>query len=196
MSDYSQGKIYRLDSENGTYIGSTVAPLNVRLSQHKSSLKSFEDGRIRFITCHTVVNAPDLEISLIEDYPCKTRQELLLREKYWINFYAERMEIVNKCDPIREEGDKQAYHKARYERIKHTEEFKEQQKQAYERKKTTQTREQKDVVNQKMRELYANNPDSLEKRRATTRRYQEKNRDELNRKKREKRAQGLYEYSC
>ena len=192
MADYSQGKIYRLDSENGTYIGSTTTSLENRLYDHRASLRSYNKGKVRFITSHVVVDAPDLEISLIENYPCKTRQELLVREKYWINFYAERMEIVNKCLPIREEGDKQAYHKAYYERIKDTEEYKEQQKQAYERKKATLTDEKKQEINQKVRELYANNPDSLEKRRATTRRYQEKNRDELNRKKREKRAQGLY----
>lgn len=188
MTDYSQGKIYRIDSENGTYIGSTVHDLEKRLYDHKSSLKSYKAGKVRFITSHIVLDAPDVEMRLVEDYPCSTRNELLLREKYWINFFSERMEIVNKCNPIREEGDKQAYHKAYYERIKDTEEFKEQQRQQYQRKKETQTREQKDEINQKVRDLYANNAESLEKRRATTRRYQEKNREELNRKKREKRA--------
>ena len=76
--DYSKGKIYRLDCLALSYVGITVNTLKHRLGEHRrqsnrcSSKKLFGLGEPVIIT-------------LIEDFPCETLKELMVRERYWIN---------------------------------------------------------------------------------------------------------------
>ena len=92
---YLNGKIYKIiNSVNDKcYVGSTTYTLNTRLIQHKSYSK------ISQITTSSILINEDpynVSIQLIEDYPCLTKNELLLRERYWL----ENMECVNKKRPI------------------------------------------------------------------------------------------------
>jgi hypothetical protein len=84
MPDYANGKIYRIVCGNMTYIGSTLQPLSVRMAQHRRiehkcrSRLLFEQGKP--------------EIYLIENFPCKNREELNAREY----FHIQKNECVNR----------------------------------------------------------------------------------------------------
>jgi len=94
MSDYSTGKIYKLfvkGAEELCYIGSTVSTLVQRLYMHRhqaqsvtqnksASYQMFEDGN-------------EVEIKLIENYPCDSKKELETRERYWLEQFPESINI-------------------------------------------------------------------------------------------------------
>ena len=91
MKDYSKGKIYKIiDFANeDIYIGCTVQTLQERYRGHHI-FNMYEKNR------------DDCEIFLIEDYPCKNREELENRERYYIN----KIDCINKMKcKQRVEGD-------------------------------------------------------------------------------------------
>ncbi len=95
--DYTESKIYKLVSchTDKVYIGSTTQLLSRRKQRHVCCLKKNK------ITCSSSeiisLGPDDCQIVLIESYPCSTKEELLLRERYWI----ENTNCVNKKIPIR-----------------------------------------------------------------------------------------------
>jgi len=93
MVNYLNAKIYRIVcNESGRqYIGSTTIKLSTRLSQHKKLFKSGKSG-----TSKEVLKNGDYNIILLEDYPCDRKEQLLQRERYYI----ETMECVNKKIPL------------------------------------------------------------------------------------------------
>lgn len=74
MSDYSQGKIYKLVCEESgkVYYGSTIQTLPQRLAQHKNHKNCMSK---------TMTNP---KIYLVENYPCESKWELEERERYYI----------------------------------------------------------------------------------------------------------------
>lgn len=94
MVNYQNAKIYRIvcNVTGKQYIGSTVSTLSTRLCQHKKAL--IDD---RKCTSRDVLNSGDYNIVLIEDYPCERKEQLLQRERYYI----ETTECVNKNIPNR-----------------------------------------------------------------------------------------------
>ena len=99
MPDYSKAKIYKLINEqtNECYYGSTICKLSTRLSGHKLSSnecvskKLFETGSVIII--------------LVENYPCSSREELLSRERYWID----NNSCINKVRPTISEEERLEY---------------------------------------------------------------------------------------
>jgi hypothetical protein len=74
------------------YIGSTTTKLTIRLCQHK---RLFKDGRSG--TSKEILENGNYNIVLLEDFPCERKEQLLQRERYYI----ETMECVNKKIPLR-----------------------------------------------------------------------------------------------
>jgi predicted GIY-YIG superfamily endonuclease len=98
MPDYRNGKIYKITDGVGVYIGSTTVPLSQRFAQHKNSKRQYEKGnRKRKCSSYEVLN-DDSTISLLEDFPCERKEQLLSRERYFI----ETMNCINKKNPIRQ----------------------------------------------------------------------------------------------
>ena len=92
MRDYNQSKIYKIINEELkglVYYGSTTAPLKQRYTEHKSKSNNCS-SKIMFS-----VGTP--EIILLEEYPCSSKEELIKRERYWI----EGNECVNHHIPGR-----------------------------------------------------------------------------------------------
>jgi hypothetical protein len=84
MPDYSNGKIYSLESDctNKIYIGSTSEKsIKRRLSKHKSNHKR---GKRHSCTASKILKYEDVKIILLEDYPCNNKDELSKREQEWI----------------------------------------------------------------------------------------------------------------
>ena len=86
MPDYSKGKIYRLVSNEMIYIGSTIGSLSERKYKHKSDFLQWKNGnRKNYITSFKLFELnQEVEIVLIEKYPCNDIEELHRRERYWI----------------------------------------------------------------------------------------------------------------
>jgi predicted GIY-YIG superfamily endonuclease len=87
MTNYKNGKIYKITSQGKIYIGSTTQSLSQRLGGHKKDNKSITS------LYHFVYNT-DCQITLIELYPCNSREELLMRERYHID---QNPNCINKC---------------------------------------------------------------------------------------------------
>lgn len=114
MSNYNNGKIYKLVSKNTDmiYIGSTVQTLKQRINIHI------------FETRHNFTNSSanmfiwnDCEIELIEDYPCNSKKELVEREQYYIELY--RDYCINLRNAV---GDRKAREKEK-RKTKHRQEY-------------------------------------------------------------------------
>jgi len=86
---YQKGKIYRIvcNVTGEVYVGSTITTLGERLSKHKTKM-----------TCCSseIIQRGNYRIELIEPFPCRNKQELLWRERYYI----EQNECINKMPPI------------------------------------------------------------------------------------------------
>ena len=79
------GKIYcvRCSATDDLYVGSTILPLNVRLYHHKSHHR-LGLGRGKLSNLMAEVGEEQLTIHLLEEHPCKSRTELLSKEREWI----------------------------------------------------------------------------------------------------------------
>lgn len=98
MERYGKARIYKLVGGGKTYYGSTCETLSRRLSGHKADYKRFLNGKRHYnLTAFELLEEPDLDIVLVEEYPCENKDQLRARERYWI----ENNECVNKFIPTR-----------------------------------------------------------------------------------------------
>ena len=112
---YEKGKIYKLTCGGLVYYGSTCTTLTKRLSQHKlqsnpcTSKQLFEMGNVL--------------ITLVEDFACERKEQLIARER----FYIENNDCINKHVPglTRQETSKKYYEKNK----EHYEEYRENTKE-------------------------------------------------------------------
>lgn len=107
MPNFKGGKIYKLVSNNTNkiYIGSTTLSLKDRLSRHKANYKMNKS----YISSRHILQFDDVNIVLIEEYPCSSKKELLEREQYHQD---ENKNIcVNNRRAIRDREAKIAYDK-------------------------------------------------------------------------------------
>lgn len=79
---YQNGKIYRLISSqtNEVYIGSTTQALQKRKSEHNQNFKYWQNGKYHYISSFELCKYDDMDIELVEEYPCKSKNELEKRE--------------------------------------------------------------------------------------------------------------------
>ena len=67
------------------------------MSRHYESYGKYLKTGKGYITSFEILKENNCMIGLLDRYPCKTRDELLARERYWI----EKTDCVNKCIPTR-----------------------------------------------------------------------------------------------
>lgn len=82
---YQKGKIYKIvnDIDNEIYVGSTIQQLCNRMALHRKDSTSPKTEN-RLLYKH--INKYGIEffrIVLIEEYPCKNKQQLEAREEFW-----------------------------------------------------------------------------------------------------------------
>ena len=99
MFDYGSAKIYELyvDGVEMVYVGSTTQTFGQRLSKHKYDFKN--DGLMlgqrlskhksdfkndRLCSSKILFTLGEVQIRLIEDFPCASKTELERREGFWI----------------------------------------------------------------------------------------------------------------
>lgn len=85
--DYANGKVYKIvnDIDDEIYVGSTRDSLCKRMSSHRSMAKNplgkYSQGKIyqKMRGC----GIEHFRIVLVEEYPCKNKDQLRAREEYW-----------------------------------------------------------------------------------------------------------------
>jgi len=112
MPNYSNGKIYKITGGGLTYIGSTTQSLARRLAKHKSEKNV---GRIG--SSNALFDFDDYMITLVEDYPCERREQLLMRERYWYD----NIECINIIPPLTDPEKRKEYMKEYNENHKNPE---------------------------------------------------------------------------
>jgi|EP01040_Poterioochromonas_malhamensis_P005689 hypothetical protein len=86
MPNYENGRIYRIHCNvtGEDYISSTTLPLSQRLAQHKQEYKQYMRGtNAQYSLLHKVMEANDFQMTLLERYPCDSKEELHARVRYW-----------------------------------------------------------------------------------------------------------------
>ena len=92
---FDNAKIYKLidNTNDNVYIGSCCSSLRTRLSTHKCSYEMFLFKNIKsyeilknknYIKSFDIIKNGDYKIELLEDCDIKTKQELLARERFFI----------------------------------------------------------------------------------------------------------------
>ena len=109
MPNYSNGKIYNIvcNITGETYYGSTVQKISVRMGTHRK-----KDN----ICCSKqIIERGDYHYGLVEDYKCDNLEQLLMRERY----YVDNNDCINKRSPITTKEEiaayKKVYNKAWYQ---------------------------------------------------------------------------------
>ncbi len=80
MPDYAKGKIYRIDSQNGShdlcYIGSTTETLEFRLYMHEHQYVHYlkPTSKSSCISAYQVIATGDYKVTLIEEYLCASKK--------------------------------------------------------------------------------------------------------------------------
>lgn len=99
MPDYQLGKIYKITSGDLTYIGSTCEPtLAKRLAKHVTNYKVFQTGKGgSHVSSYQLIETGVYTITLIEIFPCGSKDELTARER----FHIENTTCVNRNVPNR-----------------------------------------------------------------------------------------------
>ena len=91
MPNYQNGKIYKIvnDINDNVYYGSTTQKyLSMRMSSHRKRPVSIKNLDCPISSC---------KIFLVEDYPCDTKDQLLKKERWYI----ENNDCINKQIPTR-----------------------------------------------------------------------------------------------
>ena len=120
MEKYNRGKVYKLvsDKSNLVYYGSTICKLSIRLAKHRYEYKKNLSNEKSNKTAYKLLELGDAKIILVEDFPCERKEQLLARER----FYIENNICVNKEIPgrtIKEWRDKnKEYDKEYYKKNK------------------------------------------------------------------------------
>ena len=122
MPDYQQSKIYRIINDelpDLVYYGSTVQKLCYRMSHHRrkcntcASAQLFTKGKAKIV--------------LVENFPCECKEELLQRERYYI----ENNKCVNKIRPITSHAE--MLERKKQHRLENPEQYKNKDADHYER---------------------------------------------------------------
>jgi len=158
MPDYSKSKIYKIvcNTTGLIYIGSTIQPLCKRLSSHVADSKNRKD-----CTSREIIKNGNYQITLLEDFCCDRKEQLLARERYFI----QNNECINKIIPTRTPKE---YRKDNSIQIR------EQKKEHYNDTRDT-------ILNQK-KEYYANNAEKIKQYK---RDYNKLHNDKINARRRE-----------
>ena len=88
----TQGKIYKIVSKSGTYIGSTTCSLEKRFKEHVQAYKQYQKKIGKFMTSFTLLGDDDVRIELVCEYKCNSKAELWAEESRIIK----AVECVNK----------------------------------------------------------------------------------------------------
>jgi hypothetical protein len=167
---YSNGIIYGLYGGGKCYIGSTILTLDKRFSIHKNKTKYGTNNCVS----RDLFECDDLEIKLIEKFPCRNKKELLWRERYW----QENTDCINKNKPIRE-NKKEYYEENREQLLASYKKYRELNKDKIIENKKDYREKNKEKISEKMKDYREKNKEKISEKK---REYYEKNIEKINQK--------------
>ena len=137
QKDYANGKIYmiRCNTTKHIYIGSTTKRyLSERLGEHNAQYKCWTGGKTSYVASFDIIKNNNYVILLVELYPCKSNDELRMREQYHIELSPD---CFNRNRAYATEEQTKEYYKKYYETNKEAnkEQKKERNKEYYENNK-------------------------------------------------------------
>ncbi len=143
--NYSNGKIYSIRSyqTDKVYYGSTTQSY-FRLSGHKSNFKSYGKGTCSYISSFEIIKFEDAYIELVEDFPCKSKNELEKREGQVIR---ENEDAVNKHIVGRTQKE---YRESHQEQIKNYRDTHKEERKKYKK-------ENAEYISQQNKQYYVDN---------------------------------------
>ena len=169
-SKYAKAKIYRLTAGGLTYYGSTYQSLSNRLAGHRANYIQYMKGTFAYVSSFELFKGDNKPIiTLVESYPCKSREELLARERY----YVENYDCVNMRTPgLTRKEVCNKYYESNKEKIKDYQDSRKEEKKAYDKKYVEQNKEHKQEW---AKGYYANNSEKIIQRtREWRQKYSEK----------------------
>jgi len=171
MSNYQNGKIYKIvnDSSDLVYYGSTIQPLYKRFWKHKKTFHRCTSKRI--------FEGENPQIVLVEDCPCERKEQLIKRERYYI----ENNVCVNKQIPGR--TNKEYYEDNKDKIKKQNKEYREDNKEKLKKQKKEYRENNKEKIQEYEREWREENKEKLQE---YIREYREANGEAIRKKQREK----------
>ena len=115
MVNYEKGKIYKIEAITGegqVYVGSTTKDyLSQRFDSHRSGykryLKDLHTNKMTSFKLFDLYGLDGCQIVLIEEFPCKSKDELTVRESKYIR----ELDCVNKRIEDRSEEELREIHK-------------------------------------------------------------------------------------
>jgi len=133
ITNYKEGKIYIITSKldrTMKYIGSTCNSLSKRLTGHRADSKKDKNKGMKIYQYFNENSWANAEISLLETCPCKSKMELLMKEREWKDKINPSLNIINPYTTKEEnmQHDREFY-KQYYK--ENAEEIKQRQKQIY-----------------------------------------------------------------
>jgi hypothetical protein len=188
MPNYENGKIYKMVSPSGlTYVGSTTQSLALRKGKHKVNYYRWKREKCNYVTSYELFDeaVDDIDIVLLEEVKCESKEQLHMRERYWI----ETTDCVNKYIPTRSHDEyyndnkesiliqRKKYRDGKKDHIKHKnkewyesnrdamiqkqKEWYEANKEAVAAKKKERSEEEKIKVAQKKKAYYEANKEAI-----------------------------------
>ena len=159
MNKYQNGKIYKITSKqtDDVYIGSTIQPLSYRLRGHRHSYNKDINASSK-----SLMKYDDIIIELIEYYPCNSCQELLWRERYWI----ENIKCINILIPIKTYKERREL-----DNLKHREHY-ENNKEQYNKRSKISYEKNKELYKKQNKIWYENNKEQHNKRSIMRQKFQ------------------------
>jgi len=170
MVNYSNGRIYKLvnDVDDKIYVGSTSLRLSIRKCHHKKAAK--RKPNIRVYKHLNEVGWDHVNIVLIENYECKTKEQLYARERHWIE---ELKPGLNNNIPTR--TMKEWYQDNKEQILQQKKEYYANNKEQIAQKE----KEYRENNKEKLKQYYANNKEKIAQQ---TKEYRENNKAKLNQK--------------
>jgi hypothetical protein len=164
ISDYQEGKIYKLQCNDGHYyIGSTIESLLNRFRRHKTASNTQTSNAYKHIN---IIGWDNVIIELIEDYSCESKTDLIKKEDEYIKKHIEDPMCLNEHRSYLTVDEDKQKKKQYYE--EHKQETLEYQQQYREANK------------EKIQEYFVNyRQEHAEKRREYSKKYVEKNKENV-----------------
>ena len=166
MVAYQNGKIYKIESSSDPthqiYVGSTCQSLNDRLNGHRKNYRRWKAGNpnIHFCSAFELFDKFTIEgcqITLIENYSCKTKKELHTKEGEFIS----KLNCNNKRIAGRSNKQWTIDNKER------------------DQKRRKEYREKNKEIRKLKNKEYRENPEVKEKRKQYREKYREENKEKL-----------------
>ena len=191
MINYNNGKIYVLTCfETGLiYIGSTTKQyLSQRLTSHVDDFKRFQSGKDkRYMTSFEIIKNDNYQITLLESYPCNSKDELTAREA----FYIRSMNCVNKIIPDRTPKE---YRQDNKEKLsKNAKEYYRNNKDYFKVYQKEYHQDNKEKIVKKAKEYYQQNKPEIQQKKQI---YYQNNKTQLNENTAKYRNNNNYDIMC